>query len=461
LKEEPEMTAPKIRLGFAASLVFSAAIPALGGVAPPRYALEPGQVLTYEEAQTFHARSYSSEYKTRWQLWVVGRNDDGSWRIVARQSSRSKRDQGSTPSEHETVVFARFDLDPDGTIPRCPTLGTRVEPSQVFPRLPGDAREASAGWQARDDRDGATVDYRPLAAKETGDEGVPTFDFDGVRSTFMERFYEGTDHRTFHFDRSRGLVVRAEIARAYGSHLQGKGGGTLTLLSVEKLEPAKRAAFAAEMDRYFTAHLAFDELYRRAGTAGAAAAIRLKEARAVLADARSRVTLPDPIAALDEALRSHDTFSKHRLEDAKRFAELIGRPAPAWEIKDLAGQTHALEQYRGKVLVLDFWYRGCGWCMRAMPQVKEVARHYRDRPVAVFGMNNDRNEEDARFVAREMELDYPVLRSMDLPEKYGVHGFPTLVIIDQQGKVSTVHVGYSPQLFEDVTSAVDRLLGAR
>ena len=42
-----------------------------------------------------------------------------------------------------------------------------------------------------------------------------------------------------------------------------------------------------------------------------------------------------------------------------------------------------------------------------------------------------------------MQLDYPVLRSDDLPGKYGVSGFPTLVIIDQSSKVADVHVGYS------------------
>ena len=113
------------------------------------------------------------------------------------------------------------------------------------------------------------------------------------------------------------------------------------------------------------------------------------------------------------------------------------------------------------MLVLDFWYRGCGWCMRAMPQVKEVARHYRGRPVAVFGMNNDRKEEDARFVVEKMALEYPVLRSEELPARYGVTGFPTLVVIDREGKIADVHIGYSDHLFEDVTATVDRLLGSK
>ena len=181
----------------------------------------------------------------------------------------------------------------------------------------------------------------------------------------------------------------------------------------------------------------------------------------MLADARAKVTVPEAIAAIDDQLKNHNQFVKHQVDEAKRFAKLIGHPAPTWEVKDLDGKTHTLDQYRGKVLVLDFWYRGCGWCMRAMPQVKEVAKHYRGRPVAVFGMNNDRKEEDAKFVVEKMALDYPVLRSEELPAKYGVNGFPTLIVIDQQGKIADVHIGYSDHLFEDVTATVDRLLGAK
>ncbi|MFI5455753.1 MAG: TlpA family protein disulfide reductase [Isosphaerales bacterium] len=67
----------------------------------------------------------------------------------------------------------------------------------------------------------------------------------------------------------------------------------------------------------------------------------------------------------------------------------------------------------------------------------------------------------AKFVVQKMQLDYPVLRSDDLPGKYGVSGFPTMIIIDQQGNGADIHVGYSPHLFEEVTATVDRLLDAR
>ena len=137
------------------------------------------------------------------------------------------------------------------------------------------------------------------------------------------------------------------------------------------------------------------------------------------------------------------------------------RRAPGFSLPDSKTQEHDLADYRGKVVILDFWYRGCGWCVRAMPQMKQIATHFKDQPVAVIGMNTDRNEDDARFVIKKMGLNYTNLKAEGLPEKYKVQGFPTLLIIDQAGIVRDIHVGYSPQLREEVVGSVEKLLKAQ
>ncbi|MGO9466675.1 MAG: TlpA family protein disulfide reductase [Isosphaeraceae bacterium] len=452
------MTTSIVRMWAGAWLVLLVAAGLLPAGAVPRYDLKPGQVLTYESKETFTSKSENSRSKTTWRLWVVGRNDDGSWRIVARTAMATLGEPGS-PAQDEMVSFARFDVRPDGEVPACPTLGTHVDPSEVFPRLPGDERQAAAGWESRDERDDTTISYKALAGNDVS--GTAAFDFQADRRSYVERIYEGTDHRMFHFDQKRGLIAGVDISQSYGSHMQSAGKGMLELKSVTEMAPALLAAFRDEMGRYFSAELECLALYRKAAKSGDQAGKLMNQARKVLADARAKVTLPEPSAALDAQLKDHDQDAADVVDEAELLAQVIGHPAAAWEIRDFDGRTHTLKQYRGKVLVLDFWYRGCGWCMRAMPQLKRIASHYRGRPVAVFGMNYDQKEEDARFVVKEMQLDYPVLRSQALPAKYGVQTYPTVIIIDQQGKVADIHVGYSPQLFEDVTAAIDRLLEAK
>ena len=158
-------------------------------------------------------------------------------------------------------------------------------PRTSSPRLPGNEKEASAGWSVCDDREGSTVHYEPISSKAP----ETTFDFTADQTTFMERIYEGKDRRTFQFDRERGLVVRAEIEIAYGAHMQGGGRGTLELTSVAELGPEKMAVLGSEMDRYFDAQQACRDLFKKARIAGDKAEALIQKARAILADARAAV----------------------------------------------------------------------------------------------------------------------------------------------------------------------------
>ena len=93
-----------------------------------------------------------------------------------------------------------------------------------------------------------------------------------------------------------------------------------------------------------------------------------------------------------------------------------------------------------------------------MPQVNQVAEHFDNQSVMVFGASVDENEEDALAVAEKMGLKYPVLKARELSEKYQVEGFPTLLIIDQQGIIRHVHSGYSPRLRDEIVEVVEGLL---
>ena len=104
--------------------------------------------------------------------------------------------------------------------------------------------------------------------------------------------------------------------------------------------------------------------------------------------------------------------------------------------------------------MLDFWYRGCGWCIRSMPQVNAVSKRFKNEQVAVFGMNTRDTLDVATPVIERLKLEYPQLKAEKISEQYKIQGFPTLVILDQQGIIRDVHVGYSPTLKDDVIRSV-------
>ncbi len=164
---------------------------------------------------------------------------------------------------------------------------------------------------------------------------------------------------------------------------------------------------------------------------------------------------------MGKKLEDHDRTAGSITDEADRRAQFLDKPAADWEAKDLDGKTHRLADYRGKVVILDFWYRGCGWCMHAMPQVNRLAETFRDRPVAVLGMTIDEDVKDGRVVVEAMGLRYPVIQAREVPEKFGVKSYPTLIVIDQQGKIRDIHYGYSPRLFEELSERIRGLLAEK
>jgi thiol-disulfide isomerase/thioredoxin len=140
---------------------------------------------------------------------------------------------------------------------------------------------------------------------------------------------------------------------------------------------------------------------------------------------------------------------------------IVDKPSPDWQTTDFAGKTYSMQDFRGKVVVMDFWYRACIWCARVMPQVKAVAEHFAGQNVAVLGMNVDEDPADAEYVIKKMELTYPNLKAWEIRTKYGVRYYPTLLIIDPNGIVKDFYVGYSPTLRDDLITKVKELLPAK
>lgn len=130
----------------------------------------------------------------------------------------------------------------------------------------------------------------------------------------------------------------------------------------------------------------------------------------------------------------------------------VGDLAPDFLTRDLEGREVKLSDYLGSVVVLDFWATWCGPCMVAMPHTQQVAAHYRDQGVVVLGSaTNDSRAAFERWV-RANESKYPdIIWSHDPAERgpnrasrqlYGVSGIPTQFIINREGRIVEIVVGY-------------------
>lgn len=115
---------------------------------------------------------------------------------------------------------------------------------------------------------------------------------------------------------------------------------------------------------------------------------------------------------------------------------LVNRVAPAFTLKDLDGRTIRLSQYRGKVVLLNFWASWCAPCQAEMPEFARWQTRFGGK-LQVLGISMDDNLAQARAAARRLKINYPLLAAtQEAGEAYGgIYGLPETFLIDQQGKI--------------------------
>jgi len=116
-----------------------------------------------------------------------------------------------------------------------------------------------------------------------------------------------------------------------------------------------------------------------------------------------------------------------------------------FSVKDMNGKDVRLSQYKGQVVLLNFWATWCGPCRREIPSLMALYRDYKDRGFVVLGVSVDKEVRLVKPYARTMKMNYPVLIGAgraEFSDLFGPFvGFPTSVVLERDGTLCVKHIG--------------------
>ena len=136
---------------------------------------------------------------------------------------------------------------------------------------------------------------------------------------------------------------------------------------------------------------------------------------------------------------------------------LVADAAPAWELKDVSGKSVKSSDFKGKVVILDFWATWCPPCRAEIPHFVALQDKYAGKGLVIVGISVD--SDGPAVVSSFMkanQINYPiVMGTPDIAQLYGAtQGIPTTFVIDRKGNIVATHLGLTdPAVFENEVKA--------
>lgn len=126
-------------------------------------------------------------------------------------------------------------------------------------------------------------------------------------------------------------------------------------------------------------------------------------------------------------------------------AEVEG-PAPDFALKSESGANLRLSEFRGEVVMINFWASWCGPCRQEMPLLDELYSQYKPLGFTILGVNVEEDSSKAKEVLEDIPVSFPVLFDTDskVSKLYNVVAMPSTVLVDRDGNMRYLHRGYKP-----------------
>lgn len=121
-------------------------------------------------------------------------------------------------------------------------------------------------------------------------------------------------------------------------------------------------------------------------------------------------------------------------------------PAPGFSLTGMDGKPVSLDQFKGQVVMINFWATWCGPCRQEMPLLDKLYAKYKPMGFTLLGVNVEPDSKLASGFLQKTPVTFPILfdTSSEVSKLYEVAGMPSTAIVDRKGNLRWVHKGYKP-----------------
>jgi len=225
-------------------------------------------------------------------------------------------------------------------------------------------------------------------------------------------------------------LLRAALAKHSQANVRGLAGCALAKSLVQQAEQARQSSPAKAEELFHAAEQQLEEVIHKYGS------------------------VPLGNSSLGEV-------AKGQLHALRHLS--IGRPALEIEGEDLDGKAMKLSDYRGKVVVLDFWADWCGYCRQIYPRERQLVTRMKNKPFALLGINCDDDLAQARSAVEKEKLNWRSWRNRghtgkQLTTQWQIGAYPTIYVLDAKGVIRYKQASSSGEAMEKLEKTVDQLL---